>query len=281
MTGLEITIGKKLATIIANKFGAKVIERWTRFRAEKFFEGFVETLEKEQNAGKISEETDKALDKILDDEVKSEVLFDAYRSVCFAKSKTLGPKIIGLMTGYLVADGRKTTPDEDCVYRAAEELSDTELLELYEEFQKQSIAAEICKDEKKDAHWEGQFLVVPWTEEVLDSGWQHSREAEIEISPLNLGEVFGFWAAHAEQIGLLSSRSTQCQVEYKEDSDRHIDEDGVLTIYTSTITFESPCKELCELIGRCLGKSKIANTPGKHHKKSNQPVHSDAPKGGA
>jgi len=260
MSGLEIVIGKKLASIIANKFGAKVIERWTRFRAEKFFEGFVESLINEQNTGKISVEADKALEKILDDDVKSEVLFDAYRSVCFAKSKTLGPKIIGLMTGYLIADGRKTNTDEDCVFRAAEELSDTELLELFEEFQKRSKAADVCKNKKKDAHWEGAFLVVPWTEEVLDSAWQHSRESEIEISPLNLGEVFGFWAAHAEQLALLSSRSTQQQLEYKEDGERHIDEDGVLTIYANTITFEAPCKKLCELIGRCLGKSRTTFT---------------------
>lgn len=261
MSGLEIVIGKKLAAIIANKFGTKVIERWTRFRAEKFFEGFVDSLTEEQNTGSVSVEADAALEKILDDDVKSEVLFDAYRAVCFAKSKTHGPKIIGLLTGYLVAEGRLTHPDEDCVFRAAETLSDTELLELFKEYRKRSKAAEKCKDKNKDAHWEGNFLVVPWTEEIQDSARPHSREAEIETSPLNLGEVFGFWAAHAEQVGLLSSRNTQRQVEYKEDSDRHIDEDGVLTIHSSTIIFESPCKRLCELIGRCLDTSKATATP--------------------
>ena len=263
MSGLELAIGKKLTTIIANKFGTKVIERWTRYRAEKFFEGFVESLSEELNTSIKSTEADAALDKILDDDVKSEVLFDAYCTVCFAKSKTIGPKIVGILTGYLVAEGRKTSIEEDFVFRAAEALSDADLIELFKEFRKRAKDADECKDEKKYAHWEGDSIVVPWNQEVQDCAWPHSRKAEIDISPLNLGEVFGYWAAHAEQLGLLSCRIAQRQFEYKEDSDRHIDEDGVLTIYTSTITFESPCKRLSELIGRCLGKSKIDTGPDK------------------
>ena len=37
-------IGKSVAKIVAKKFTGTVIERWTRYRAERFFEGFVETL---------------------------------------------------------------------------------------------------------------------------------------------------------------------------------------------------------------------------------------------
>ncbi len=130
MSGLELTIAKKLGTIVARKFGVKVVERWTCYRAEKFFEGFVESLSEELDSGIESVDADKELEKILDDEVKSEVLFDAYRTVCFSKSKTLGPKIVGLLTGYLVAGGRVAVASEEVVFRAAESLSDGDLIEL-------------------------------------------------------------------------------------------------------------------------------------------------------
>ncbi len=261
MNEIEITIGKKLASIVARKFGAKVIERWTRYRADKFFEGFVESLSEELKTGVESDEADVALEAILDDDIKSEVLFDAYCTVCFAKSKTLGPKIIGILTGYIVAEGRTTQGDEEYIFRAAEALSDGELIELFKEFRKWAKKADASKDKKKDAHWVGNSIVIPWHEEVRDSAWPHSMEDEIDVSPLNFEEVFGgYWAAHAERLGLLSSRITQRQQEYKEDSERHIDEDGVLTIYASTLTFESSCKELCDLIERSLGASDADKT---------------------
>ncbi|MBR9702443.1 hypothetical protein GOV10_00260, partial [Candidatus Woesearchaeota archaeon] len=225
----------------------------TRYRADKFFEGFVESLSEELETGVKSNKADETLEAILDDDKKSEVLFDSYRSVCFTKSKTLGPKIIGILTGYLIADGRSAQGDEEKVFRAAETLSDIELIELSKEFKKWAKKADTSKDKKKDAQWVGNSIVIPWHEEVRDSAWPHSREAEIDVSPLNFEEVFGeYWAAHAERLGLLSGRITQRQEEYKEDSERHIDEDGVLTIYASTLTFEPACKKLCELIERCL-----------------------------
>ncbi len=83
-------IGKSVATTVAKKFGGAVVERWTRYRADRFFEGFVETVGMELTAGFQTEEVDKQLAEILADDSKSEVLFDAYRRVCFSRSKTLG-----------------------------------------------------------------------------------------------------------------------------------------------------------------------------------------------
>ncbi|HAO80199.1 MAG TPA: hypothetical protein DCQ92_14770, partial [Verrucomicrobia subdivision 3 bacterium] len=105
------------------KFTSAVIERWTRFRAEKFFEAFVEVLSEEMKDGIESPDVDKALETLLKDEVKSEVLYDAYRRVCFSTSKTIGPKVIGLLTGYLVFEGRMASEGEERAFQAAESLS--------------------------------------------------------------------------------------------------------------------------------------------------------------
>ncbi len=255
MSGLEITIAKTLGSIVARKFGTKVVERWTRYRAEKFFEGFVESLAEELDTGVESINADDTLEKILDDDTKSEVLFDAYRTVCFTKSKTLGPKIVGILTGYLVAEGRMAVGAEEDVFRAAEYLSDKDLIDLFKEFRRRAQDADASKDPKKDVHWVGDAIVVPWTEETRDSAWSHSREAEIDVSPLNFDEIFGTWGGNVARLGLLTSKVSHREVEYEEDSERHIDEDGVLSIYSWTLTFEPPCRKLCDLLERALGAS--------------------------
>jgi hypothetical protein len=170
MSGLEISIAKQAGSFIARKFGTKVVERWTRYRAENFFEGFVEALASEMQTGIESQNADAVLERILEDETKSEVLFDAYRSVCFSKSKSLGPKIVGLLTGYLVAQGRMANSTEDGIFRAAESLSDPDLIELFKDFRLRAKNAETSKRPKKEEHWDGDALVVPWHEEAQDTG---------------------------------------------------------------------------------------------------------------
>lgn len=252
MSGLEIFLAKKIGTIVAKKFGGKVIERWTRYRANRFFDGFVASLADELETGIESDDVDAALEKILGDEQKSEVLFDAYRSVCFAKSKSLGPRIIGLLTGYLVVEGATSKADDDAVFRAAEELNDIDLTDFSDEFQREASKADSCKNKEKDAHWVGDTIQIPWTEETRDSAWPHSRESEIDLSPLNFDEVFGSWGGNVARLGLLTSKVTHRSVDYREDSERYIDEDGALDIYAWTVTFESPCRLLSDLVQRAL-----------------------------
>src|SRR5258708_5816337 len=89
---------------IAKKLGDWVVQRWARYRAEQFIEAFVESLRSEYRYDNEMTYVDVRLDAILGDETKSEVLFYAYRRVCFTKSKTLGPRIIG--TSLLVSSAR-------------------------------------------------------------------------------------------------------------------------------------------------------------------------------
>jgi len=142
---------------------------------------------------------------------------------------------------------------EEDVFRAAESLSDPDLIELFKEFRRRARHADSSKDSKKDAHWDGDAVVIPWTEETRDSALAHSRETEIDVSPLNFEVVFGSWGGNVARLGLLTSRVSHREVEYEEDSERHIDQDGVLSIYSWTLTFEPACRALCDLLERALG----------------------------
>ena len=260
MTGTEITVDvvKEVTSMVAHHFGKRVIERWTRYRAEKFFEGFAMALSEELKTGVESNRANSSLDAILHDDVKTEILYDAYRKVCFSKSKTLGPKIIGILTGYLVAQGRVATELETKIFEAAESFSDPELIDIFKDFRASEKRANACKDVKKDPHWSNDAIIIPWKRETRDTSWPSERE--IDVGPVNTAEAFeGTWALRAEAIGLITSRTTQQQVNYQADSERHIDQDGTLTIFAVTITFEPPCRQLCTLIERSLGTSPVDN----------------------
>jgi hypothetical protein len=77
-----------LTSTITEKFRGLIIERWTRYRAERFFRGFVEALGLELKSGVQTDELDNLLTKILTDDTKSK---------CF----------LMLIAEYAFRDGRK------------------------------------------------------------------------------------------------------------------------------------------------------------------------------
>lgn len=256
-TAIAVFLSKQVGSLVAKKFGASVVERWTRHRAEEFLAGFVQVLAKEMKEGSESKDVDQKLDAILGDEKCSEVLFDAYRSVCFSKSKTLGPRIIGLLTGALVLEGRMSDENEDCVFKAGEELSDSELIDFFKTYNSYRSEIKIPKTDK-NPYLEGDSMVVPWNKESRDSAWR--SDAKIDISPLDMHEALGSWAVSLERIGVLASNMSHRQVKYEADGERHIDEDGVLDIYSTTIVFRKSATLLYDLVERALGASEKITT---------------------
>ena len=127
------------------------------------------------------------------------------------------------------------------------------MIEFYKEYRKQIAKAKKCKDEEKDPHISYGQLIVPWHEEVRDSAWSHTMSRPIDVSQLDFNEVFGPWGDNVSRIGLLTSKVTEKIVEYREDGERHIDEDGTLTIYSWTIYFSEASEQLASLLERSLG----------------------------
>ena len=125
----------KLMEALGQRFQTEVIQRWTKPRAQNFFEAFCQEVLKEssvQNNGNA----DVLLDMILEDDVRSEVLFDSYRRVCMARSRDMGPRIIGLLTAQVIANGAKATNSEEQIFMAAEQLTDDELLAFVDFYKK-------------------------------------------------------------------------------------------------------------------------------------------------
>ena len=244
-------VGKTLATTAAKKFGGKIVERWTRYRAERFFESFAESIGTEVCTGLQSERVDDALDKILSDDTKSEVLFDAYRRVCFSQSKAIGPRIIGLLTGRLVHEGRMADQKEEAVFAAAELLSDGDFIEFMKSYNDHRKKADGISDQGAEHYMLGDSVVVRWLEDSVDNSLLSSHR--LDIGPFPWADAFGRWATRLEQCGLMEARIQQA------DRPPSSPTRGIamraLTVVT-TVTFCSGCALLDELLGRSFGSEK-------------------------
>lgn len=232
-------VAKPFATTLAKKFSGTVVERWTRYRAECFFEGFVQTIAGEASTGIETQDLDKRLDEVLSDDTKNEVLFDAYRRVCLSKSKTLGPRIIGLLTGQVVSEGRVADKMEERIFEAAESMSDGDFIEFMKGYRN------LC-DPLFQATDSSRAIRVPWSEEEADS----SRD--LNISPFNWEEALGRWAVKLNAVGLLDVDVRQQTI-----AANSFDPDpGLVRINIKTTVIASGgCAELYDLLLRCLGPS--------------------------
>ncbi len=227
-----------------------VIERWSRYRARQFFDAFCQSL---LDAGISNDDIGKKLDELLEDEVTSEIVFDAYRAVCLTKSKSLGPRIIALLTAELVIAKSSADSSDQLIFAAAEELTDSELNEFSEFALSHTVKLQSGKD--KDVKLNGGALEIRWCDHSLSSN------GKIPVGPLDLARDIGSWASKLKRIGLISDDVTERQWHYKEDSERHISEPGVARVITHWLFLTDESQVLATLIRRAgtgTGTSHVA-----------------------
>lgn len=258
MTGIEIAtpFGKKILAILSKKFGTSVVERWTRYRAERFFDGFVMVLAAEITDEIELKEVEDMLDEILNDDAKSEVLYDAYRRVCFSKSKDLVPKIIGLLTGRLLIESRSTNSDEEKVFRASELLTDGEFAEFHSSSDDYTKRAQNESDNKSCFYKYGDLVIV-WEKESRDSAWPHTMEQDIDVSAINLDIAMGYWASQPKDCGMIGQRITESHAKYEPNCESISVEGGIVTTYKKFIIFHHSCDVLSKLVCRAFGNTNI------------------------
>ncbi len=230
---------------ILGKFSQHIIDRWSKRRAENFFNKFIEILATENDNNCFSMELQKMLDSIINDELKSQVLFESYRKVCLSASCNLGPRLIAVITARLIIESRVATPEEERICMAAEVLSDSELNQFAKYIQTNKF-----HNNEIELH-----------RESCDS----NLISDISIGSINLGGLIGNWSLKLSNVGLLVQDILITQEPYSADLE-YVDEDGVTTRYIWKLRFENEAFELSHLISQLSIKTEVDNEKFKLNK---------------
>jgi hypothetical protein len=242
-------LGSKVLDRLGSTFRTHVIERWSRRRAEVFFDQFCAEVAQSKQVSK-PDTIESALTKIIEDEVCSEVLFDAYRRVALTRSKELGPRIIALLTAELVMAKRIADEIEDSMFLAAENLTDDELLAFVGFVRKE--LAKLPSTEKPD-----HGLRIQWGKEQFDSNWR--RESGVSTAPLDLDECLGRWATKLKSYGIISDDMREREFTYSADPEAHVDQDGYVREITWWIHVAPVYVKFVELIERAASSVRQAD----------------------
>ena len=239
----------KAVDVLANKFKDNVLARWRRHRAEQFFRSFTSEVEHEWENGDQSEELTSMLARLTEEEEASAALFDAYRRVALSASRTLGPRVIGLLTARLVLENRTAQSHEERIFMAAENMNDSEMLDMMDFLQYGRLTAEEIAE-----GFNRSSLSIEADAQVYDK----NSPGRQDISPLDLEANLGMWAIKLRNVGLLKEEVTQAEREYDVDTERHVDEPGVEVQTTWNAVLHPAVSTLIILIGRAIDASDSA-----------------------
>jgi len=227
-------VADKLTELAESLIKKNVIERWTRQRAINFYKAFCDELLNHGLDGKLLHER---LEELLEDDARSEIVFEAYRAVCLSKSKTYGPRIIAIVVAGIVQDDGIASEHDELILAAAELLSDSEF---------ESFRDELSKLDHLQLP--GELIA----ERRIDSNFNNS---EIEITTSPLSHTHGTWAEKLKSLGLITESMKERSYEYKAESDGYIDMDGSVRVVSWWIEYEEPCRRLAELVDRVRNAS--------------------------
>lgn len=222
------SIAKAGASWLARKFKTLVIDRWTRRRAEEFFETFVQEVNSLEATGKPLSNVEPIFEALLHDDLKSEILFEAYRKVSLSASASLGPRIIAVMTAKLVNESRHATAEEERLLMAAESLGDNEF---------EDLSAYLTETPPKN------FEVELWSDNE-DSNWS----GQVAITPTNLAEYVGNWCMKLANIGLVTQDIVKSSKDYTPNGESHSMDPGTLTTYVCSLRLQPEVLELKRII---------------------------------
>lgn len=229
---------------VVSRFHTDVVQRWTRHRAEVFFQAFCQ----EVSVGLLShnkENVDVLLDMILESDARSEVMFDSYRRVCLSRSKDLGPRIIGLLTAKLVVAERQASHVEEMIFMAAEQLNDEELLRFASFYEGKKTLAESNEKNGNASFDERGNLDIKWRVEQIKSNL--NRGGNISLAPLNLANSLGSWASKLKPLGFVADDVKERQWQYG----GQVDEAVSVREVSWWVSMPSMSAELVDFIRRC------------------------------
>ncbi|EJC7018485.1 hypothetical protein BBM20_17660 [Vibrio parahaemolyticus] len=242
--------GSSLASSLVKSFTTNVIERWTRHRAECFFQEFQNYLQQNRITGDVSQDIAQEIEELLSTEHGSEVIFDSYRRVSIARSKNIGPRIIGVLTAELCLEERVADESEELIFSVAETLNDAELTDVSYTINNWIQSAENDDSQRKRSRYsyiESEEVKYIVDRDVIED-ISYVSNSKIDLSVDNLYEDFGSGIQKLKNLGVLSSRVQQSTFSYTEDSERYIDQDGTAQVTVKLIAFPLRYRRLLTLI---------------------------------
>ncbi|WP_321817802.1 MULTISPECIES: hypothetical protein [unclassified Paraburkholderia] len=251
LTPLAATLVSSAKSAAVSKVQAfvkqKVIERWSRYRAERFFESFLDEVAKQADDRYQSASLDDLLDRLDAEDESTSTLFDAYRRVCLSASRDVGPRIIGLLTAVVVLENRSATGGEERMFQAAELLTDADFAELVEYTR--------AKQEKLSTEQGEQFAQHGYVSYVVDERVDEVKTTQghfASVSPPNLGEVLGIWGLRLNALCLIyEDRRERFRIE-NADSERYRDEDMHVRTITDYVVTTREYHRLVALAERAI-----------------------------
>ncbi|HCH4005090.1 TPA: hypothetical protein NKV74_004514 [Vibrio parahaemolyticus] len=237
--------GEKLANSLVKSFTSNVIEKWTKYRAERFFEEFQNHLLKNRICGEPDSRAMHDIEDILSSSHGSEVIFDAYRRVSLSSSKSIGPRIIGLLTAEICIEERVADDFEELTFSVCETLNDSELLDVHH------IINSWLEEANNTGNKKGSYIEYGYVKNVIDESvtdTSYNSNSITDLSIDNLYEDYGSGVQKLKNLGVLTTQVHQSIQHYKEDSERYIDQDGTLHITTKLAVFPLRYRRLLELI---------------------------------
>lgn len=231
----------KATAVVESIFKRQVIERWTRYRAQKFFESFCASI---LDVGATDAEANEKLNILFSNEAHSEILFEAYRSVCLTKSRDTGPRVIAFLAAELILSNTYANEDDEVIFLAAEELNDFE----FDEFTRYVKNAKNNKGGKFNP--DGSLTIIVDSNQTT-SGWPST---ETSVGPVNL-KYFGTWAPKLKKLGMLVDDVIERAWRYEADEERHIDEPGTAREIKWLLTIEKSAFKLLSLVDRAANEN--------------------------
>ncbi|EKO3576718.1 hypothetical protein P0F15_003133 [Vibrio metschnikovii] len=238
---LVLKSGTSIASSLAKSFATNVIERWTKRRAEKFFEEFQAKIVESRLLGDNQIEIAKEIDAIISTEIGSEVVFDAYRSVSLAKSKVIGPRIIGALTAEICLENRFSDEFDELFFSVAESLSDFEIINVSSVIESWF---ELSRSDKKKHYLTGTAYIerneLIYILEHQESNAAFGSSNEIDLNIGNLDFEFCSGLEKFKSLGLLIPRVIQ--------SSYNIEYDGTIQVTKKALVFPLIYRRIISLI---------------------------------
>ncbi|MBU9159749.1 hypothetical protein KTD28_34680 [Burkholderia gladioli] len=250
-------MAKNMAMKQAQEFvKKKVIERWSQYRADKFYEAFLYEVAKQADSKFQSASLDDLLEKIGKRDTATSAIWDAYRHVCLSASKEIGPRVIGLLVAEIVQENRTADESEERLFQAAENLTDADF-ESFVEYLREARSKPIGKP----LHFaRGNETVYQIEEQV---SWAEYMTGVFESPhPINLGDSLGLWAARLRLLGIILEDRTEETHKVADDSERYIDGDKQVRIIHDYLVVKRECDRLMELVERAMEVRALSEAAG-------------------